>query len=260
MSDDDFDDEAEAMPEGEPAEDATGGARIPASWMWGSSTSLVLRSSGPTDPPIASGQLANVTLPEPAVCTIYFQASVVRRSDPANVVQAFTLNLLEGVGRVTVPRQISYVAQPAFGSPLEVTLPWVPLHALQVNLEARGGPMGSSDELEIVTYFILSPMTRMAQAEMPLKFGMTVPGEADALDHEMHAELEAEAPTVAEILRGEQQPQIEVVRTPRQALIETIIARLTQRLGRRPSKAQVRAALANIDARNARRGPRFAPR
>jgi hypothetical protein len=252
MSDYDDDDEAE-MPQGEPADDATGGAQIPASWMWGSSTSLVLTSTGPTDPPIASGQLANVTLPEPAVCSIYFQATIVRRSDPANIVQVFTLNLLEGIGRVTVPRQVSYIAQPAFGSPLEVTLPFVPIHALQVNIEARGTGILAPQELEIVTYFILSPITRIAQKQSELKFGMAVPGEADSLDHEMHAELEAEAPTVQQILSaGEEPEQVEIVQTPRQRLIERVIVSLTQRLGRRPTKQQVRAALARVDARAAR--------
>jgi hypothetical protein len=254
MSDypDDDDDDAEEMPQGEPAEDATGGAQIPASWMWGSSTSLVLRSSGPTDPPIASGQLANVTLPEPAVCSIYFQATIVRRTDPANVVQVFTLNLLEGIGRVTVPRQVSYIAQPAFGSPLEVTLPFVPIHALQVNIEARGSAIGPADELEIVTYFILSPITRIAQKQSELKFGMAVPGEADSLDDEMREELEAEAPTVQQILSAGDDDQVEIVQTPRQRLIERVIGSLTQRLGRRPTKQQVRAALARVDARAAR--------
>jgi hypothetical protein len=235
------------------------GAQIPASWMWGSSTTMTIVSAGPTAAQTASGQLANVQLPEPAVCSLYFQATIIRRTLPVNLVQAYTVNLVTGLGRVVVPRQLAYLAQPAFGSPLEVTIPFVPLHSLQVNLEALGQGIGAGQELVIETYFTLAPITRINEKTSPLLFGMAQPGEADAMDHEMREELEAESPTVQQILTDEQSPQqrVEIVRSPRQRLIERVIVSLEQRLGRRPTKGQVRAALARIDQRNATRFSRF---
>jgi hypothetical protein len=261
MSDDDAEDDysstdPDVLAEGDAP--ATG-AQIPASWMWGSSQTLTIVSAGPTTPAGASGQLANVQLPEPAVCSLYFQATIIRRTLPTNLVQAYTLNLVTGLGRVVVPRQIAYIAQPAFGSPLEVTIPFLPLHSLQVNVEALGSGIGAGNELVIETYFTMAPITRINEKTSPLLFGMAQPGEADSLDHEMLEELEAESPTVQQILTGERSPEpdVEIVSTPRQRLIERVIVSLEQRLGRRPTKQQVRAALARIDQRNASRFSRF---
>lgn len=230
------------------------------SWMWGSSSALTLRG-GTTFAERFSAQLAQVSLPEPAVCSLYLQAEIQSQSTPLLNVGAFTISLSEGVGRVTVPRNLTFLGQPAGGSPLELTIPFVPVHALQVQVFATlGGIIDPGDELVIQTYFVLSPLTRIPDEVQPLTFGMSEPGEADSLDDDMLDELEQETPTVQEILTAgepsepEPEPEVIIERTPRSALIEQTIAELEQRLGRRPSKPELVAALARIDARRARRG------
>lgn len=236
---------------------------IAPSFTWGSSANLISTKDG-----VAVGaQLAAVNLPEPTVCTLYFQTRITRDTTPvgSGTIQVFTLNLFQGVGRVTVPRQISFAAQPAKVQPIEFTLQFVPLHALQVNITqtAAGIPGIGSWELETETYLVLAPLTRIAQPKAEqMKFGMALPGEADSIDDDLRDELEAESPTVAEIMRQDiEEPssrggQYEPPPTQAGSLVGEIIAQLTERLGRPPNRAEAEAAVSRVQARLARRGVR----
>lgn len=240
------------------------------SWTWGSSTRLVSVDNTMS----ASQQLAAVTLPEPAVCSLYFQISIVVPStDSFAAIGAFTINLLQGIGRVTVPRQISFDSQPSVYAPIEFTMPFVPLHALQVNVQQICHDIVSSP-IETEIYLVLSPITRIAskEAKDAMTFGMALPGEADSLDDDMVAELEAESPTVASIManearaRGQQQPEAEglegedeeapEVLSADQAVVQDIVAALTERLGRRPSRTEAESAVRRFQSRIMRRSLR----
>lgn len=235
---------------------------IAPSFTWGSSTRMISTLNALTQ----SAQLAQVTLPEPSVCTLYFQTRIARNTNLAAVVSVFTLNLLQGLGRVTVPRQISFAAQPAMVQPIEFTLPFVPLHALQVNVsQTCTGLSVGTDELETETYLVLAPLTRMKdKTPNEMKFGMAMPGEADSLDDDQREELEAEAPTVAEIMgrevtgeiEPEPEPETELVLTPEASIVQGIIAELRTRLGRAPTRQEAEAAVTRVQARIARRGGR----
>lgn len=233
---------------------------IAPSFTWGSSANLISTKDG-----VAVGaQLAAVNLPEPTVCTLYFQTRITRDTTPvgSGTIQVFTLNLFQGVGRVTVPRQISFAAQPAKVQPIEFTLQFVPLHALQVNItQTAGGIPGiGSWELETETYLVLAPLTRIAQPKAEqMKFGMALPGEADSVDDDLRDELEAESPTVAEIMRQDIEGrggQYESPPTQAGSFVAQIIAELTERLGRPPNRAEAEAAVSRVQARLARRGVR----
>jgi hypothetical protein len=240
------------------------------SWTWGSSARLVIDTSGNPGTIVgASAQLAQVSLPEPAICSFYLQASL-QVDDPLDVVESFTVNLLEGVGRVTVPRQISFSSQPSTTSPLEYTLPFVPVHALQVNVEAVINHRSElpSPRCEIETYFVLSPITRIPQKIQEMQFGMAMPGEADDLDDELSGELEAEGPTVQAMMMEDRQnvdgssPEEEdpdgdeprVERSPPWLL--TLVDQLTRRLGRQPTRPELAKAVRRVRARVARRAAR----
>jgi hypothetical protein len=246
------------------------------SWTWGSSTRLL--SVDNTMSP--SAQLAAVTLPEPAVCSLYFQVQIVTpSSDLFAAISAFTLNLLQGVGRVVVPRQISFDSQPSVGGPIEFTLPFVPLHALQVNVQQICHDIVSSP-IETEIYLVLSPLTRIAQNKVKdaMVFGMALPGEADSLDDQQLEELETESPTVNEIMRADFAPSVEGagdegdegdegeeerdeeprIVSPEKAIIQDIVRALTSRLGRRPSRREAMDAVARFQSRLIRRSLRGA--
>lgn len=240
-------------------EQAAAGGIAP-SFTWGASAKLLTTQAlvGKS----VSIQLAQVSLPEPAVCSLYFETRITRASQFASV-KVFTLNLVQGVGRVAVPRQISFIGQPSLTSPIEFTIPFVPLHALNVNIEQICDFVGiGTDELETETYLVLSPLTRMADKYQKIRFGMALPGEADSLDDDLREELEAEAPTVAEIMGREAEPptarggQYEPARTQAGSIVAEVIAQLTERLGRPPTRPEAEQALQRVQARLARRGVR----
>jgi hypothetical protein len=246
-------------------------------WTWGSSASVrITNANAPGPAPqfarTVTTQLAQISLPEPAVCSVYFQA-VVRSFHPTDVINTLTLNLLEGIGRVTVPRQVVYLAQPAITMPLEVTLPFVPVHALNVNIELDVQLNNAANSLvEVDCHFILSPLTRIPQKEQLLAFGMALPGEADSLDDEMVAELETEGPTVQaavlETMRveGQEGDELEgddgpdelegVARHP--AWLLDLVEALAERLQRNPTRDELRAAIARRQGRRRRRLVRLA--
>lgn len=247
--------------------DEVGGAApvptgIAPSFTWGSSARVISTLANLSQ----SAQLAQVTLPEPAVCSLYFQTRITRSNNLAATIKVFTLNLLQGIGRVTVPRQISFASQPAISQPIEFTLPFVPLHALQVNVsQVAVGLSTLADELETETYLVLAPLTRVAAATAKdaMRFGMALPGEADSLDDDMRDELEAEAPTVAEIMGREVTGEIEDPEpepppplSPERSIVDQIVNELRIRLGRAPTRAEAQAAVARVQKRIARRGGR----
>lgn len=250
------------------------GAVISPSWTWGSSGTVEIPAN--TDPGQtlrASAQLAQITLPEPAVCSFYLQATL-RVTDPLDVVRVFTVNLLEGIGRVTVPRQISFQFQPAINAPLEYTLPFIPVHALQVNVEASIDKISEdpTSTVSIDCYFVLSPITRIPQKAQKLAFGMAMPGEADDLDDELLEDLESEGPTArAAVMQGRKpyemsegdepdfdgEEQGEEQQRPNvHPVVLRLIDQLTRRHGRQPTLNELRAAVARFKAQRARRAAR----
>lgn len=246
------------------------------SWTWGSSASVeVTNATAPGPPPqsarVVTAQLAQISLPEPAVCSIYFQATV-ESNFIDDVVQVLTLNLLEGIGRVTVPRQISFLAQPAPGAPLEFTIPFVPVHALQADISVQVRLNNAAGSLvRVQTYFVLSPLTRIPQKIQELQFGMALPGEADDLDDELRGELEAEGPTVQQVMaqsylngddsegghidvQGEEVEAPEVEGAP--PWMMRLVDALEERHGRPPTRSELRQAVQRIKARARRRSAR----
>jgi hypothetical protein len=237
-------------------------AAVEPTWTWGSSAVLSLsRALGLSQ----SVQLAQVTLPEPAVCSLYFTASA-RITDPAHTtVNQLTLNLIQGVGRVAVPRQVSFAGQPSDLSPIEWTMPFVPLHSLQVNVDASADLFFQAEggEIDITMYFVISPITRIPQKIQKLQFGMALPGEADSMDDELLENLEGEAPSVAEIMGKEADHRVhgddgdddggdEPQEAP--AWMLDLVDALTQRLGRQPKRSELKAAVDRLRERQARRG------
>ena len=245
---------------------------IDPTWTWGSSARLIL---GPAQGSSVSAQLAQISLPEPAVCCLYLQARA-RIVNPADIfVGAFTINLAQGLGRVTVPRQVTFANQPSATGPLEWTLPFVPLHALQVDVQATANfrneaPPDSLIEIEI--YFVLAPITRIPQHQQKLSFGMALPGEADDMDDELRQDLESEGPTAAAaIMEGRRQVDASddhmegdgeepddgdepgPGRKQPPAWVYRVVEQLTKRHGRKPTMPELRAAVQRLQARQARR-------
>jgi hypothetical protein len=230
---------------------------IAPSWTWGSSARVTSVDNTMTP----SVQLAAVNLPEPAVCSLYFQVQIVVPStDVLAAVGAFSLFMLQGVGRVTVPRTITFDSQPAIDSPLEFTLPFVPLHALQVNVQQICHDIATSP-LTTEVYLVMSPITRIAaeKGKDPMVFGMSLPGEADSMDHELVAELEAEAPSVAAIMAADaegrvlEEPEEPEVVTVEDQQIEAIANHLATRLGREPTDQEILTAYERLQRRRRRR-------
>jgi hypothetical protein len=231
---------------------------ISPTWTWGSSSLLHFDNSLPND---LSDQLAQISLPEPAVCSIYFQATF-RPSNPADVrVGTLTINLSAGVGRVTVPRQVSFSGQPASGAPLEFTMPFVPVHALQVDVECTAF-FTNPASADLQMYLLVTPITRIPQKIQQLQFGMATPGEADSLDDELRENLEDESPSVAQILEGEADERVhgvegddepeEVAAAPQWLL--GLVDRFHERYGRAPTRGELR----QVAARHLRRARRRA--
>ena len=245
---------------------AAGATAISPSWTWGSTTNIVLEAAAPVlFQPGVTTQLAQVALPEPAVCSVYFQASVTSNS-PLNNLRIFNIRFSQGVGRTTVIREISYLAQPAPNAPLEVTLPFMPLHALQVDV-FTAADFGVAGRLDIAVSLILTPLTRIPQKEQKLAFGMAMPGEADDLDDELRGDLETEGPTATQaVMEGrdgfdasdgamehEGEDEDEPEHDPRRALLQTIVHQLTNRYGRKPTRTELKLAVQRLRARRARR-------
>lgn len=264
MTDDDDDDISVGAAPAAPSQTA-----IDPTWTWGSVQRIHIESvsGGPAVfVPSQSGQLMQVSLPEPAVCSIYFQA-VLRSDQPNNNLAQFTVNLNEGVGRVTVIRDLTYLGQPAQNSPLEVTIPFVPVHALNVDVSAIANITVPNSSVDIEITMVISPISRIPQKVQKLTFGMALPGEADDLDDELREDLEAEGPSAQEaVLEGRRlvdasndhvdEPEPEPDDEPQgqvHPVLLKLIDQLTTRHGREPTRAELRAAVQRFKARQARK-------
>ena len=232
-------------------------------WTWGSSAELSL---SPTLGATVSKQLAQVQLPEPAVCSLYFQATARITNPAVTSIGVFTLNLTQGLGRVTIPRQVSFAGQPSDQGPLEWTLPFIPLHALQVDVTCTGDFRGETGgQIDVQIYFVIAPITRIPQSIQKLQFGMAEPGEADSMDDELRENLEEESPSVAEIMGQEAHHRVhgadddgaddDGADEPQEApaWMLDLVDSLAQRLGRAPSRAELARAVARVRERQARR-------
>lgn len=233
---------------------------ISPTWTWGSSARLEFSGAGDGSFK-TSAQLAQVSLPEPAVCSVYLQASAQLTNPESCYVGTFTVNFAQGLGRVTVPRQMSFSSQPGPDSPLELTIPFLPIHALQVDVSANliGAITGTNS---IQVFLVISPITRIPQQIQKLQFGMALPGEADALDDELRNDLEGESPTVSETMLREADQRVhgeadeeEEEEPPERApaWMLDIVDRLTARLGRPPRRQELMQAISRYQARASRR-------
>lgn len=248
------------------------GAGVSPTWTWGSSTTVNLGQTSGFGAFKVGAQLAQVSLPEPANCSIYCQAAL-RVTDPVDVVGIFTLNLNEGIGRTTVPRQLSFANQPAISAPLEFTVPFMPVHALNVDVQIQGvqNSVVPTNVIAVDIYFVIAPFTRIPQKVQQIQFGMAMPGEADDLDDELRQDLEAEGPTAqAAVMQGrqrvdgsndhvrrgraepeQQQPEEGVQRAP--AWLLQVVDQLANRYGRQPTRTELKQAVQRLRARRARR-------
>jgi hypothetical protein len=229
--------------------------------MWGSSNQLRFTNASAAN--LDSQQLADVRLPEPAVCSIAFQSRITSGS---GLVSVLNLELILGLGRTVMTEVVTFGAQPSAGAPLNFLRPSQPLSSLQVRVFGFGSS-DNPDDLILTNTIQVGPFTRINYKSDPLTFGMAQPGEADGLDDALRDDLEGESPTVQQIMQGEagenafpedQEEPARIVRPSahRDTLIRTVIARLEQRYRRRPSKQEVRVALNLIDARMQRRTQR----
>lgn len=247
------------------------GSGVSPTWTWGSSATVLGDTTSGFGVVRTSAQLAQVSLPEPAVCTFYLQATF-RATDILNdSVLALTVNLNTGLGRVTVPRQMTFALQPAINSPLEITIPFIPLHTLNVDVEVAfvKNSVDPTFMLAVDIYFEIAPITRIPQSIQKLQFGMALPGEADDLDDELQEDLEAEGPTAAAaVAEGrrrvdgsndqaeEEQPdddQADDEPAPQvPPWLLQLVDQLTQRYGRQPTKPELRAAVERMKVRRKR--------
>lgn len=235
---------------------------VKTTWTWGSSASVILNTAAG----VRGAQLAQVTLPEPAVCTVFFQVSCIR---PIGVesIRRFTLNMNIGLGRVVATRRITYLQQPSpptqlgaeNGKPLEVTFPFVPMQTLNIDFSADAtigeGSDPGDNEIELAVVLQVAPITKIPiDVANPMEFGMAEPGEADSLDDALLQELEPDAPDFAheavENLVVETEGE-EV--TPERLRIRSAIHQLARRYGRKPTRREVEAALARMNLRSERR-------
>ena len=228
-------------------EEQEGRTNLDLTRMWGASTRIAFDSTGvnvfrPT-------QVGDVRLPEACVCTIYFQAEVISPASVAGVVNSLNLELIIGLGLTVSRRTISFAGVPVIGTPLQFTIPYQPAANVLAQVSANAAAVTPGDTFELQCTLQVSPLARMPVTKEPLKFGMALPGEADALDDELVADLEQQHPEEADIMRARQlngMPQLPApgeeeeddedeeptnsLRVPRH--LQNLVARLERRLGR----------------------------
>jgi hypothetical protein len=241
------------------AEDASGDQLL-LTKMWGSSNQLRFTSASAAN--LDSQQLADIRFPEPAVCSIFLQSSITSGSGAVSVLN---FELIVGLGRTVTTRVFTYPAQPVIGIALDVIVPQQPISSLQARVFGFGTSFVVGQELVVTNVIEVAPFTRIDYKSDPLTFGMAEPGEADGLDDDLRDELEAEAPTVREMLYNEQAQvaglqvqgyELEPAPEPRddqaRALINYVTQTLTSRHGRAPSSQEVLRALEHVSGRQRR--------
>lgn len=207
--------------------------------MWGSSAVLRWVAGAPSS--LDNQQLADITMPDPAVCSIYFQSSILAGT---GVVQVINLELILGLGRTTATRVVSFLNQPVPNASIDFVLPLQPLISVQARV--FGLATATTPEFTVQNVIHVAPVTSVNLKGTPMRFGMAMPGEADSMDDELREELEEEAPTVAEIIsNGEisDEPEPPPQATPRQLVIRSLISQFVERHGRKPTKVELKGAL-----------------
>lgn len=184
------------------AEEQEGKTNLDLTRMWGSSTRIGFDSSGVNT--FKPFQVADVRLPEACVVSMYFQVEVISPASVAGVVNSLNLELIIGLGLTVARRTISFAGVPVIGSPLQVTIPYQPAANVLAQVSANASASTPGETLELLCTLQVSPLARMPVVKEPLKFGMALPGEADALDDELVADLEQQHPEEADIMRERQ--------------------------------------------------------
>lgn len=222
--------------------------------MWGSRLDLRFTSASGNNSD--SGQLADIRMPQPAACSIYFQAEIVSGTGSVNNI---FVSLLLGLGRTTVNRTVAYAFQPAAGAPLQVNFPSQPLVSLLANVQGFGTSTVVGQDLIVACTIEVAPITSFPLNKEPLDFGMALPGEADSLDDDMREDLEHDAPSVQQIMDAEDEPEEERrIILPKE--FRPVIERLTRRLGRKPTLGEIREHTLAAQAKKRRGGSRWRDR
>jgi hypothetical protein len=203
--------------------------------MWGSRLDLRFTSASGNNSD--SGQLADIRMPQPAACSIYFQAEVISGTGSVNNI---FVSLLLGLGRTTVNRTVAYAFQPAAGAPLEVNFPSQPLVSLLANVQGFGTSTVLGQDLVVACTIEVAPITSFPLHDEPMDFGMSVPGEADSLDDDMREDLEHDAPTREEIMEAREPEEPRRIILPKK--FRPLVERLTRELGRRPTLHEIKLA------------------
>lgn len=225
--------------------------------MWGSSNQLRFTSASASN--TDSQQLADIRFPEPAVCSIFLQSAILSGTGTIGVIN---YELIVGLGRTVTTRILTYPAQPTPGIALDVIVPQQPISSLQVRVFGTGSSSVVGQDYIVQNVIEVAPFTRLDYRKDPLTFGMAEPGEADGLDDDLRDELEAEAPTVREMLYTEQaqvsglvpyelepEPEPEPRDEQARTLINYVTQTLAGRYGRQPSSLEVLRALEHVSGR-----------
>ncbi len=221
------------------------------SFLWGQSVRVRLTTADQQ----ATQQILQVSLPTPAVCSIYLTAAI---ESGDGIVVAFTANLTIGVGRTNLKRTLSFGNQPSMGVPLEHLIPHQPVTALQLDCIVDGTASAVFGEMVVLVGAELAPITSINPADKTaLKFGMALPGEADGADDDAFDEIEEYDPELVEELRERQkngQPM------PSMQAIEELIAKREFIRERGPSHARRVHDQADANAQAVRKFSRFSRR
>lgn len=171
--------------------------------MWGSSAQVIWQPGAPNRAP--ETQVADIRLPEACVTSVYFQAEVLTPPAVATgVIQSLFLRLTIGLGRTTVHRVNAWIGVPTVGSPIQLTLPFVPAASILAQVGGIGNSLSLTDAFALLCTIEVSPIGRFPIKKEPLQLGMALPGEADGMDDAMYENLEEQHPETAEIMRARQ--------------------------------------------------------
>lgn len=208
--------------------------------LWGATETLQVIGLTPTQG--VTQQVADVRMPEPLVCTVYLQVSFAAGS---GVIDLCTLTQQIGLGRTTVTQRRVFANQPDPSNDLTVTFQTVPMINLLANITINGSAsptssqvIGTNPAFTLNLTIQVAPITRAKVTAEHKVWGMALPGEADSLDDELDTDIEPLQPT-----------------HDQRAMVELAVNQLQKRLGRRPAPGEVRAAVARMEARQARRAP-----
>jgi hypothetical protein len=219
--------------------------------LWGSSTQVQIVGFLSSSTGITV-QVADVRMPEPLTCSVFFQAQFAAGQGSIDGLQ---LEQQIGLGRTTITKRWRTNSQPTPNDDLVQTFEFVPMITYLANVTIVGtasptstqflpDPAGGGGSVPAFTLNLsieVAPITRAKVTSTHERWGMALPGEADAMDDALR--IPAPQPPPAPPAPTHDQ----------RALLQMVVNQLTKRLGRRPSPAEVRAALARMEVRRARR-------